>query len=300
MQALKKPNQTANIKVSVCITAYNEEKNIGKLLSALRLQTLHDVVISEIILVASGCTDNTVKIAKESDKNVIIIEEERRSGKASAINLFLQLAKEKVCVLISADVIPFPKTVESLCEPFFDPEVGMTAAHPVPSNSSRTFTGFCVKTMWELHHELSLISPKCGEMVAFRKTFPAIPADSAVDEASIEQLVVNGGARLVYVPDALVTNKGPTSVREFIAQRRRINCGHIWLAHKFNYRPSTLNPWRIAGLTFGHFSFSPQHNLWIFGMIFLEIWAKILARIDFMFKKQSYTIWNPISSSKDP
>ena len=47
---------------SVGITAYNEQDNIGPLLDAMIDQHLHDVEIAEIIIVASGCTDNTVPI----------------------------------------------------------------------------------------------------------------------------------------------------------------------------------------------------------------------------------------------
>jgi len=42
------------IRVSVGITAHNEEANIGRLLDALLNQHLHEVEITEIIVVASG------------------------------------------------------------------------------------------------------------------------------------------------------------------------------------------------------------------------------------------------------
>ncbi len=49
------------LRCSVGITAYNEQDNIGPLLEAMIDQHLHDVEICEIIVVASGCTDNTVR-----------------------------------------------------------------------------------------------------------------------------------------------------------------------------------------------------------------------------------------------
>jgi len=52
------------LRCSVGVTAYNEEANIGRLLDALLNQHLHDVEISEIIVVASGCTDNTIPIVE--------------------------------------------------------------------------------------------------------------------------------------------------------------------------------------------------------------------------------------------
>ena len=55
-----------------------------------------------------------------------------------------------------------------------------------------------------------------GEMVAFR----ADPVDrvselSIADEASIEDVVRSKGYELAYLPDAIVTNHGPDSLKEY-------------------------------------------------------------------------------------
>ena len=79
------------LRCSVGITAYNEEDNIGPLLDAMLDQHLHDVAITEIIVVASGCTDNTVPIVRSyqaRDPRLQLIEQPERRGKTSAINLF--------------------------------------------------------------------------------------------------------------------------------------------------------------------------------------------------------------------
>jgi len=47
------------LRCSVGITAYNDAANICRLLQALLEQQLHEVAISEIIVVASACTDST-------------------------------------------------------------------------------------------------------------------------------------------------------------------------------------------------------------------------------------------------
>src|SRR6266581_1313649 len=82
----------------------------------------------EIIVVASGCTDRTVLIVAEialQDPRVRLCIQEKREGKASAINLFLKQATSPVLVLIGADVIPEESAIENLCSPFKDPKVGM-------------------------------------------------------------------------------------------------------------------------------------------------------------------------------
>jgi glycosyltransferase involved in cell wall biosynthesis len=85
------------IRCSVGITAHNEEANIGQLLEAICYQRLHLVEISEIIVVASGCTDRTEDIVREHaahDPRIQLFVQEKREGKTSAINIFLANARE--------------------------------------------------------------------------------------------------------------------------------------------------------------------------------------------------------------
>jgi biofilm PGA synthesis N-glycosyltransferase PgaC len=82
------------IRCSVGITAHNEEANIGELLAAMRNQRLHNVQISEVIVVASGCTDATEDIVRRhalQDLRIQLLVQEKREGKTSAINLFLAI-----------------------------------------------------------------------------------------------------------------------------------------------------------------------------------------------------------------
>ena len=58
---------------------------------------------------------------------------------------------------------------------------------------------------------------------------------SVVDEASIEDIVRSKGYGLAYMPDAIVTNHGPETLREYFEQRRRIARGHYWLDFAFGY-----------------------------------------------------------------
>src|SRR3972149_10635036 len=159
---------------SIGIMAHNEERNIGSLLAAL----VNSAISSEIVVVASGCTDRTESIVRSwqtRDKRIHLIVQETREGKASAVNAFLRHTKERVVVLCSADLIPDHGTIERLLEPFGDPEVGMTSARPVPVNDPATFMGFAAHLLWELHHQLNLSGQfKAGELIAFRKIFERI------------------------------------------------------------------------------------------------------------------------------
>ena len=133
------------IQCSIGVMAYNEERNIGNLLRALRSQRLDTVSIAEIVVVSSGCTDNTECVVREEmdcDPCIRLLVQEKREGKMSAINLFLHNAQHEVVVIINADVLPEETCIERLVAPFADPVVGMTGGRPVAINSKDTLPGF--------------------------------------------------------------------------------------------------------------------------------------------------------------
>ena len=104
--------------------------------------------------------------------------------------------------------------------------------------------GHAVHLQWRLHDRIARQSPKLGEIVAFRNVVPSIPLDTAVDELSIQGLVAHLGYRLVYEPDAVVYNRGPTTVGDFLRQRRRIYAGHLRIRDQQDY--SGLDDERLA------------------------------------------------------
>ena len=80
-----------------------------------------------------------------------------------------------------------------------------------------------------------------------RKVFERIPPHTAVDEASVEPLIRGQGYTVRYVPEAVVYNKGPDTVEDFLRQRRRIYAGHLEMQHQLGYSVSTMSGTKIAG-----------------------------------------------------
>jgi len=286
------------MRISIGICAYNEEENIGRILDALLKQTIQ---IDEIYVVASGCTDNTIPIVEDyskKHKNVKLLIEKERKGKASAVNLFLSKAKGDILVLESADTIPESNTIEELVKPFDDPDVAMVGARPVPVNSKENFVGFMVNLIWEIHHIMSLQSPKLGELIAFRKILDSIPVDTAVDEASIEAVVKKKGLKRVYAPKAIVRNRGPENLYDLLIQRERIYIGHLHLAKTQNYRPATMFLFRIFRIVINNMEPRPKYIIWTIIAIMLDSGIRLLASIKFrLFHKNPY-VWLIAKSTK--
>jgi cellulose synthase/poly-beta-1,6-N-acetylglucosamine synthase-like glycosyltransferase len=290
------------IKCSLGIFAYNEEKNIGQLLNAIENQDLNQVSIEEVIVVSSNSTDRTDEIVREfASKNpkIRLIVQPERKGKSSAINLFLNEAKGDILVIESADTIPAKDTIEKLVLPFINKKIGMTGGRPEPINSPKTFIGFAVFMLWRLHHKMAMISPKLGEMVAFRNLVKEIPEHSPVDEASIESIIKNHSLELKYVPEAIVHNKGAENISDFLKQRRRIYAGHLWLQKNQNYKVITQKSCLIIKLTIKELSLNIVKDAKIIFTIFLEVLGRFLGWYDFKILKKNPYKWEIARSTKD-
>jgi len=281
--------------------AHNEEANIGHLLQRLLGQELTTVVIAEIVVVASGCTDHTEDIVREwsaRDKRIRLLCQEKREGKASGVNLFLREAVEGIVVLSSADVLPDHHTIQHLVAPMASQEVGMTSSRPIPVNTPDTFMGFAAHMLWDLHHEMARQYFKAGEMIAFRRIFERIPYDSAVDEASVEPVIKGQGYGAIYVPDAIVYNKGPETVEDFLRQRRRIYAGHLAVRSQLGYAVSTMNGVRILLLLPRVLDWHPRRLLWAIGVVFLEMYGRYLGWRDFHTRSRQHVVWEIARTTK--
>ena len=286
---------------SVGVTAYNEEKNIGALLDALLDQHVHQVEIAEIIVVASACTDQTVPIVREvaaRDPRVILIEQERREGKTSAVNLFLAAATTDICVLESGDTVPHEYAVEHMVRLFADPAIGMVGAQKVAVNTPDHIVGLLSHLRLRMEHELCLEIPRLGEMIAFRKVFDHIPPDVAMDEAFVENLVIKHGLQVKYAPDAVVYNTGPTTIADFVRQRRRNHAGHLYLKHKYGYAVSSIQNGRVVRIALKEV-WGVVRLLWVlFLLATLEGWSRVLGWYDFAIKRDRHVVWNMAWSQK--
>jgi len=287
--------------LSIGIMAYNEEANIGRLLGTILKQCFIHAYLEEIFVVASGCTDRTEAIVQDfmkQDKRIKLLIQPQREGKASAINLFLSKASGDIFILESGDTVPKEGTLDKLVTPFRDPNIGMTGAHPIPVNSKDSFIGFTVNLMWSLHHKIALLTPKLGELVAFRNFVKEIPSDTAVDEASIEAIIRDAGYELYYVPDAFVKNKGPENIRDFIKQRRRIAAGHKHLLREQKHEVSTSDPKNILRILIQEHSWNLKDTVWTIGAICLEMIGRALGSYDFFVRKKNPYVWDIASSTK--
>jgi len=291
------------LHVSLGIIVFNEEKNILNMLQSVSSQKLERVAIGEVIVVSSGSVDKTADLVlaySQKDRTVSLVVQERREGKASAINEFLSRCRNQIVIVTSGDVIFDENTVESLLSPFLTDEgIGMSSAKPVPIDGARDFMGFVSTLHWKLHRLLK----RNGETIAFRKNLVnLIPTVVSADEAYIEAIVQQRGYRIGHPDNAMILNKGPKSVTEFLRQIRRHYAGHLFVRAKFSYTVSSMTIRGIVSITkelLRCLSDNLDRIHYIVGYVLMETAGRFLGIWDFYIRKRHYSIWSIAETTKD-
>lgn len=292
------PAKSKKLQVSLGVFAHNEGRNIIKALESISKQRLDLVSIKEILVISSGSYDRTNELVRhyaKTDPRIRLIEQLRREGKSSAINLFLNHSHTDVLIVISGDLRLHTRAIEEIALPFFHSEIGMVGAHPIPINIQHNPIGHQIRLLWHLHHLISMHNPKCGEMVAFRKLVHSIPKESAVDEATLEVLLHLIGFQIAYAPRSIVYNRGPASLGDFIKQRRRVYVGHQWVSSRYNYQVSTMKSVSVTKVIRQYLLAHPQDLVPMFQLLALEAISRTLGWIDFNILNRNPYIWNMVS-----
>ena len=301
---LIKEDVMKKISLIIGIAAHNEEANIGKLLQNLLTQPLEDsVMLDEIIVVTSGCTDRTEEIVEEfatNGKRVKHITEEERRGKSSAVNLILKNAQDKdVLIMLSADNLPEKGSINNIIKPLMKEErIGGVSSHPTPVNDRTTLFGFIAHLIWDLHYALSLNGnvKLTGEFYALKpglvKEIPRVVNDDLYIEYSIKKQ----GYKIKQALDAISYMNGPETLKDFLTQRIRVHIGHYQIARMTGYVPQTIKPGEILKKMMKMVDWKKIHFL--IAAIFWEISAKIIAFFLFHRNKIPYK-WDYAESTKN-
>jgi glycosyltransferase involved in cell wall biosynthesis len=105
------------IKVSVIVPVYNEDKTLVAILEKINQQSIVGIKI-EIIIINDGSTDNSLKILKEhSSLFHKLINLEKNSGKGAAVREGLKLATGDYILFQDADMEYDPSEYTKLLEP---------------------------------------------------------------------------------------------------------------------------------------------------------------------------------------
>ena len=236
------------MNVSIIIAAHNEARHIEEKLRILLAQD-YQARSLQIILASDGSTDDTVACAHKVIDPRISVLDLPRQGKAATLNAGVALSTGEILVFTDADNQWSTDTLGQLLAPLADPQVGACAGHmliPVPGK------GLSLGDSLYRHYEgwLRKVENRTGCMVSAdgallalrRELFQYVPAE-VNDDFFISTCAPVAFKRIVYVPQAQVSDQGVDEIAKQWRRRQRVTVGGL---QSLAQRRELLNPWRYG------------------------------------------------------
>ena len=311
-------SETGDRILSGGVVAFNEERHIEDALDSLLHQELPPGWKWGIVwVVASGCTDRTVEIARgvaAREPNVRVLVEAERGGKARALGEILRRAEGNALVLLNSDaraengaVAELVRVASGESPPF------AVMGRPVVPNLSPSRWARMLRYMWDLHHDFHSELQRHGggthlsdELLLV--SLPAVPLPQGIiNDGSFfgVWLAQHGGGRL-YAPAARVTIEIPATMRDHLHQRRRIRVGNGQVTALFGVAPSTLtrfareNPRRTIELLRGSIGTRRDGGRRFVQLGAAEVAATVLSLWDRFPPTKDHVRWQRIRWTGDP
>ncbi len=221
-----------NISISVGIPAYNEEKNIKRIIQSVLHQEENNFFLKEIIVVSDGSSDKTIEKAREiKESRITLIAEKERKGKSTRLNQIFSRFKGDVLFIIDADtMIKDTHLFESILKQSHLERDGLISVEAVPLSGSSFFEK-CVNYNVRLQMDVRRKWKKGCNYLAFRGVFLGLDGNFARKIVLPETLVNNDTyfyflARSYnfmprYLPKLKVYYKSPVSFHDHLLQSTR-------------------------------------------------------------------------------
>jgi cellulose synthase/poly-beta-1,6-N-acetylglucosamine synthase-like glycosyltransferase len=299
-----------NLTIGVC--AYNEERKIKTLLGDI-LDQKDLPQGARVVVVASGCTDNTVSIVRDianSNPKVELIEEKNRTGKTNAINIILAHCPVEFLVLVSADIRLPKDSIGEILRAISDEGVAVVGGLPVVDNSDKGTVAKSAAIIWRVMRQMMTklgssgeLPFVMGELYCFRTSLvERIHFQVVNDDAYIATLARDKGFKVVHAAKANFVLKVPSSIPDYIAQRRRVTYGHLLIKAQMGRYAN------VEGIALDHTLIlaramireAASHPMSVARAMFLlelEVVVRLLAWLDLREGRQHAT-WSRIATTK--
>jgi cellulose synthase/poly-beta-1,6-N-acetylglucosamine synthase-like glycosyltransferase len=229
--------------VSVVIPVFNEELVIERRIKNI-YQCTYPKNKLEVLVIDSGSKDKTCSIIEEKFPNrVILMREEQRKGKASAINLALEKCKGEIVIITDGPTLYDKDTILQLVESLRNSSVGgATALYNIP-NATENQTTASEYTYWSYKDKLRILESRTystswlsGEACAFKKgILTKLDEDTLADDSNIALHLISKGYRVVVNEHCYFTEKSPSEVYDYLRIKGRRALGGLIETLRFRF-----------------------------------------------------------------
>lgn len=229
------------MKYSIVIRSYNEEKYLEQLLRALERQETKEEY--EVIIVDSGSTDRTCEIAAKNNLQIVHIAKEDFSF-GYALNRGIEAARGEFILLISAHCYPTGANwIQKMSLPFSDPKVALVYGKQEGNHISKFSEKQLLKKWFPSTSFSRQRNPFCNNAnAAIRKSiWEEIPYNeelTGLEDIDWAQKVIDKGYYLYYNTDAQIVHVHEETFGQILNRYRReaITLKQVYKDARFTFK----------------------------------------------------------------
>ncbi len=243
---------------SIVVPVKNEEKVIGRLLSALE-KLRYPKASLEVVLVEDGSTDRTADICREfadsHDMKLKILHKRFSNGKPSALNYGVKQAEGDIVAVFDADSVPAPDALHNVSRYFEDSRVAAVQGRTLSINSEENMLSKFVSYEDAVWCEAYLNGKDALNMFVHLKgscqfirrdvleKLGGFDDEFLSEDMELSARLVENGFKIRYASDVRSWQEAPSCLRQLFRQRTRWYRGTMEVAFKYGRlmaKPSRL------------------------------------------------------------
>lgn len=216
--------------LSVAIAVHDESAQVAERIADALAQDGPTSPVIEVLVGSDGSSDGTegvVEAIARSDPRVRLLALPR-AGQTPTQHALFEAARGDVVVLTDAETRFAPGALARLVAPFADPRVGAATGRLEWRDEGATATSRNEGLYWryerrvrELESRAGWLTAVTGAFLAVRRTsYRPVPATASMDHL-LPLYVREQGGIVVYVPDAVATDRPISGLREQFRSRSR-------------------------------------------------------------------------------
>lgn len=219
-------------EVTLIVPCFNEADYIEeKIANSLALNYPEHKL--KFIFISDGSSDATaVKIKKYPQ--ILALHEDKRSGKAAAMNRAMQYVKTPIVVFCDANTTLNADAIKELVKHYENPKVGaVTGEKRIISTNKEGASTAGEGIYWKyesllkkLDSDFYSVVGAAGELMSYRTAlYKELPSDSLLDDLMQSMQIAIDGHRVIYEKKAWAAETASANVKEELKRKIRISAG---------------------------------------------------------------------------
>ena len=219
-------------EITLIVPCFNEAEYIeDKIQNSLSLD--YPVNKLKLIFISDGSSDDTHERIKKYP-TVIALHEDKRSGKASAMNRAMNFVTTPIVVFCDANTVLNKEAIKELVKHFQNEDVGaVTGEKRIISTNKEGASTAGEGIYWKyesllkkLDSDFYSVVGAAGELMSYRTSlYRELPADSLLDDLMQSMQIAIDGYRVIYEKNAWAAETASANVKEELKRKIRISAG---------------------------------------------------------------------------